>query len=342
MSIAIIGFTRRGCQLGRSIADQISEAVSLSVPPRLAGELGESAYLNLEHWVAQNWSQGNSLIFIGATGIAVRAIAPHIRDKFLDPAVISLDEEGGYIISLLSGHVGGGNALALKIAQLTGGQAVISTATDINRVFAIDIWAKENNLILTDRVIAKEISSALLEGKKVGFASDCGYLCPRGLKNLDLDLDLDLDLNLDLELGAWVSNRPEASPFQKTLNLIPKNLILGIGCRRGTSQQAIELAVKAALGDYGIKAVGQIASIDLKQDEAGLLEFCRGQNLALTTYSAEELKKLEGDFTSSDFVQSVTGVDNICERAAVLSGGRLLVPKQSKNGVTVAVAERRI
>lgn len=330
MTVAIIAFTAQGVKLGRSIANQLPQAVSLSVPPRLAEELGEQPYLSLENWVESHWNQGGGLIFIGATGIAVRAIAHHVRDKFLDPAVISLDEQGGYVIPLLSGHVGGGNALALKIAQLTGGQAVISTATDINQIFAVDIWAKEQNLAIGDRIVAKEISSALLEGKEVGYASDCGYSCPQGLENQ----------NFDLDFGVWVSNRPAASPFEKTLNLVPKNLILGIGCRRGTAQEAIEVAVEEALGEYSLTAISQIASIDLKQDEAGLIAFCESKNLSLTTYSAEELNGVAGEFTPSDFVQSITGVDNVCERAAVLSGGRLLVPKQSKNGVTVAVAER--
>lgn len=329
MSIAMIAFTASGAKLGRIIANQLENA-TLHVPSRLAEELGEQAYQSLYQWTGDHWDMADGLIFIGATGIAVRGIAPYIKDKFSDPAVVSLDEQGRYVVPLLSGHVGGGNLLAEELAAITGGQAVISTATDINGIFAVDVWAKEQNLTICDRTIAKEISAALLEGKKVGFATDCGCPCPEGLTVGDG------------ELGVWVSIKKSGSPFSRTLPLVPKNLTLGIGCRRGTSQEAIQSAVDTVLSEYYFAAVSQVATIDLKQDEVGLLAFCHDNQLPLITFSAEELQSAEGIFTPSDFVASITGVDNVCERAAVLAGGALILPKWAKNGVTVAVAERNI
>ncbi len=329
MKLAIIAFTACGAKLGRTVANQLENA-TLHVPSRLAEELGEIPYQSLHQWTADHWGQVDGPIFIGATGIAVRGVAPYIKDKFSDPAIISLDEQGRFIIPLLSGHVGGGNQLAEKLATLTGGQAVISTATDINGIFAVDVWAKEQKLTIGDRTVAKEISAALLEGKSVGFASDCGYPCPEGLMEDHADL------------GVWVSAKKVGSLFGRTLPLVPKVLTLGIGCRRGTSQEAIQSAVDAVLSEYHFAAVSQVATIDLKQDEGGLLAFCRDRQLPLVTFSAEELQLAQGQFTPSDFVASVTGVDNVCERAAVLAGGTLILPKWAKNGVTVAVAERNI
>lgn len=326
MNAAVIAFTRRGAQLGALAAKRLD--ASLHVPPRLAEELGESAYDSLASWTAEHWDSCRALIFIGACGIAVRAIAPYVRDKFTDPAVVVMDEGGHFVIPLLSGHVGGANDLARTLAELTGAQAVISTATDVNELFAVDLWAREMGLAIADRQLAKEISAAVLEGKPVGFTSDFAISCPPGLSTRQE------------ELGIHVTCRTGRGPFPRTLRLVPRCLILGIGCRRGTEEAAIIRAVNAALQKAGLDplAVQAAATIDLKEKEAGLLAFCRNRNLPLRIYSSEVLAGVPGEFTPSAFVQSVTGVDNVCERAAAARGGTLLLGKTACEGVTVAIA----
>ena len=328
MTAAIIAFTWRGAALGRTLAHSLE--ATLHVPARFAPEVGEEAYDSLEGWTAKAWTEADALIFVGAAGIAVRAIAPHVKDKFTDPAVVSVDEAGRFVIPLLSGHVGGANELALKIAALTGGQAAVSTATDVNCLFAVDVWARERDMVITDRVLAKEISATLLEGKPVGFVSDFGHPCPGGLTRGPA------------ELGVWVTYRRREGPFPRTLRLAPRGLILGIGCRKGTPEETIREAVAEVLSGYEPQAVVQVATIDLKKEEPGLLAFCAAHNLPLAIYTAEELAAAKGRFTRSAFVAHITGVDNVCERAAVCAGGTILVPKQAKNGVTVAVAGRNM
>ena len=313
MTTAVIAFTRRGAALGRSLADALGG--TLHVPARFAPEAGAEAYSSLEGWTAWAWARADALVFVGAAGIAVRAIAPHVRDKFSDPAVVSVDEAGRFVVPLLSGHVGGANELARKVAALTGGQAAVSTATDVNGLFAVDVWARERNMAITDRVLAKEVSAALLEGRPVGFTTG------------------------PAELGMWITDRTGEGPFPRALRLVPRSLILGIGCRRGTPEAAIEAAAAAALAGLAPEAVAGVATIDLKKDEPGLLAFCARRGLPLTTYSAEALAAVAGDFTPSAFVRGVTGVDNVCERAAA-AGGRIIVPKQVNNGVTAAVARK--
>ena len=258
----------------------------------------------------------------------MRAIATHVRDKFSDPAVVSVDEAGRFVVPLLSGHVGGANELARRVAALTGGQAAVSTATDVNGLFAVDVWARERGMAITDRALAKEVSAALLEGTLVGFASDFGHPCPEGLTTGPA------------ELGVWITDRTGEGPFPRTLRLVPRSLILGIGCRRGTPEAAIAAAADAALAGLAPEAVAGVATIDLKKDEPGLLAFCARRGLPLTTYSAEALAAVAGDFTPSAFVRGITGVDNVCERAAAAAGGRIIVPKQADNGVTAAVARK--
>lgn len=327
MTVAVIAFTRRGAELGRKLAAALGGA--LYAPARFAADAGAEPVPALDAWTAARWEDSDALVFVGAAGIAVRAVAPHVRDKFTDPAVVSVDEEGRFAVPLLSGHVGGANELALRVAELTGGQAAVSTATDVNGLFAVDVWAKGNGLVITDRALAREVSAALLEGKAVGFASDWGHPCPAGLTQGPA------------ELGVWVTARTGAGPFSRTLRLAPKGLILGVGCRRGTERAAIEEAAAEALAGYEPLAVAAVATIDLKKDEPGLLAFCAARGLPLLTFSAGELSAVAGDFTPSDFVKGVTGVDNVCERAAAAAGGRIVVPKLAKNGVTASVAEKR-
>ncbi|MBM6869452.1 cobalamin biosynthesis protein [Pseudoflavonifractor phocaeensis] len=326
MKLSVIAFTARGGALARRLAETFGgRAFGLG-----KGKIpGLEAADSLSQWTAQRWRESDGLIFVGACGIAVRAIAPHVKDKFTDPAVVSVDEGGQFAVPLLSGHVGGANELARQVADLTGGQAVISTATDVNGLFAVDAWAKEQQLAITDRTLAKEISSALLAGEPVGFYSDFGHPMPEGL-------------GTEGELGVWVTARTGPGPFARTLRLVPRCLTVGVGCRRGTPEAAVAQAVQEALTGWEERAVACVATIDLKAHEPGLLAFCETMGWPLVTYSAAELAEVNGNFTPSAFVRSVTGVENVCERAAVRAaeGGRCVVPKQARDGVTAAVAER--
>lgn len=330
MNIALTAFTRRGAVLSERLKAILSEeghTCSQGYPRRLAGELSlPGGYESLGAWAAERFGDQDALIFVGACGIAVRAIAPCVKDKFTDPAVVSLDEAGRFVVPLLSGHVGGANDLARHVASLLGATPVVSTATDVSGLFAVDEWAVKHGMAITDRVLAKAVSAALLAGERVGFASDLPLNCPEGLYEGKADL------------GVWVTCRSGGGPFPRTLRLVPRCLALGVGCRRGTGEEAIRAAVEEALAGWDLAAVKQVATIDLKKDEPGLLAFCTSLGVPLVTYTAEELQKARGDFTPSEFVRGVTGVDNVCERAAALSGGRVVIPKQAGNGITVAAA----
>ena len=326
MKLAVIAFTARGGALAQRLAETFGGRAFGLGKGKIPG-LEEAD--SLSRWTAERWQDSGGLIFVGACGIAVRAIAPYIKDKFTDPAVVTVDEKGQFVVPLLSGHVGGANELALRVARVTGGQAAISTATDVNGLFAVDVWAKERQLAITDRVLAKEVSSALLAGEPVGFESDFGHPTPEGL-------------SAEGKLGVWVTARTGPGPFAKTLRLVPRCLTVGVGCRRGTSEAAITQAVEAALAGWDRRAVSCVATIDLKANEPGLLAFCEKAGWPLVIYTARELAEEQGNFTPSPFVQSVTGVDNVCERAAVRAAdhGICVKPKYGAHGVTTAVAER--
>ncbi len=272
----------------------------------------------------------DALVFVGAVGIAVRSIAPHVKDKTTDPAVLCVDELGRFAIPLLSGHIGGANALALRLAGALGAQPVVTTATDINGKFSVDAWAARNSLFIDDMHAAKAVSAAILE-HPVPIRCDfpvAGELPPG------------IVLGESGPLGICVSWQRRA-PFDKTLLLVPPVLHLGLGCRRGISEAAIQSAVDAVLAEHSIhpKAVKCAASIDLKRDEQGLLDFCAHRGWPVSFYSAAQLAALEGGFTPSERVLRIAGVDNVCERAAMMGADRLVVRKTALNGVTVALAE---
>jgi len=325
VNVALTAFTGRGAALARRIAGGLSlegHVCSPAFGKKLAGAAG---YESLHAWAGEQFAQADALVFVGACGIAVRAVAPFVKDKFTDPAVVCVDEAGRFAVSLLSGHVGGANRLARLIADVTGGEAVVSTATDVNGLFAVDEWAALRGFTIGDRTLAKEVSASLLRGERVGFASDYPMERPAGL------------CDGAASLGVRVTARTDAGPFSRTLRLIPRCLTLGVGCRRGTGETAIRATVERALSGWDLRAVRAVCSIDLKKDEPGLLTFCRSLGVPLTVYSAERLRAVPGEFAFSEFVYQTTGVGNVCERAAAL-GGRLVVHKYAGDGVTVAAA----
>ena len=331
MRLALTAFTARGAALAQALAEKLTglgNSCMIAVPARL--NLAFPTYENMGAWTGERFADCEGILFIGASGIAVRAIAPYVRDKFTDPAVVSVDEAGQFAVPLLSGHVGGANDLARTVAAMTGGRAAVSTATDVNGKFAVDQWAREQGFFLDGKEAARCISAALLSGKPVGLKSDFpiqGEL-PDGV------------MEGAAELGFAITLDDAAAPFPMTLRLIPRVLNLGIGCRRGVTAEAIAGAVGEVLRAHRLssKAVRQVCTIDLKKEEAGLLAFCRQWGLPLRTFTPQELAEISGEFTPSEFVRGVTGVDNVCERAAVRAGGELIVRKQAGGGVTVAVS----
>lgn len=316
----------------------------------------------------------DAILYFCASGIAVRSIAPFIRHKAKDPAVLVIDETGKFCISLLSGHLGGANALAEEVSGLMADQGmipVITTATDREGRFAVDEFARKNGLVLTDFQSAKEISAAILHGEKILF--ECGYPV-EGEVPEELILERSKKENRQEKEncerdGSWGHEKPESdSTDRKTemlsgrkrilisdrihtdtevtekeccLQLLPKNIVVGIGCRKGTDRDVIWQAVTDHLQSLSLseEALAGVASIDLKQEEEGILAFCREKQIPFMTYSAEQLQKQMGSFTPSEFVEKITGVDNVCERSVVAAGATLLSGKRAENGVTTAVGE---
>lgn len=330
MRLSVVAFTAAGADLAVRAARALEKNGHTLLDIRVIKSGVSKELCSLSEWTRTAFDS-DGIIFVGACGIAVRAIAPYIRDKMTDPAVVSIDERGRFAVALLSGHVGGANELASQVAAAVGGTPVISTATDLSGLFAVDVWAVKQNLYICERTLAKSVSAALLDRKLVGFRSDfpvAGPL-PAGL------------IKGSAPLGVYVTLDRRQNPFEQTLHLEPRIVTVGVGCRRGVKPDVFERVVLNALSRAGISedAVCRLATIDLKQDEACIQAFCASRSLPLECVPASDLAAVEGHFTPSSFVKDVTGVDNVCERAAVYaSHGRLIAGKWAEDGVTTAIA----
>lgn len=340
MNIAVISFTANGRILADRIAAELGkEQYRVTTAVKCTGEADSFAY-PLSQWTKEQFAEKDALIFVGAVGIAVRAIAPYVSSKTKDAAVLAVDEKGRYCIPLLSGHIGGANELALLLCQKIQAEPVITTATDLNQKWAVDVFAARNRLYIESMKKAKNISVRALKDEPLTIRVEEGANRVEGVPPKGVTLVRDTSLHADIYIGVYGR---EKSP--DTLCLIPQTVSIGIGCKKGTKAKAIEAAVSRVFDREGIcpQSIEKAATIEMKAEEEGLLDFCRMHNLKLEVYSKEELKEVQGVFSGSEFVEQITGVDNVCERSAIKASGSgtLLVRKQSLNGITVAVALRK-
>ncbi|SDH30077.1 cobalt-precorrin 5A acetaldehyde-lyase [Pseudobutyrivibrio sp. 49] len=293
--IRVVFFTDNG----KKIADKLNKFFIVEAKPE------ESS---LSDWTKDCFEMHLPIVFIGSTGIAVRTIAPFISSKLKDSPVIVIDELGQNVIPILSGHFGGANELANIIGKALGADPVITTATDINNVFAVDVFAKKNGLLITDKSLIKKVSAKALKGEALDIKESEDEIVIEGLR------------------------------------LIPKRLILGIGCKKGKPFEELKVFVNTFYEDDELeKNLYAIASIDVKAEEIGLIKLAEYFGVPFVTFSAEELQLVEGEFEESSFVKDKVGVGNVCERAALsLAGenGELIRNKTAKDGMTLAAAKR--
>lgn len=293
----------------------------------------EDQAVDRKTWLRDGFQNSRAVIFIGATGIAVRMIAPLLLAKDKDPAVIVIDELGRFVIPLVSGHLGGANQLAARLADLIGGTLVLTTATDINNKFAVDSWARANGCRVTNPENIKHISMAILKDEAVGLYSDFPMPWP---------IIEALNPAESGPLGVCISLDEHKKPFTRTLNLVPQIIQVGLGCRRGAQFEKLTEFLNVALAKMNIslKAISGFSSIDLKKDEPCLAQLAETFGLGVTFYSAHELEQVNGNFTPSSFVKQTTGVDNVCERCAKLaSQGEIILPKTTGHGFSLALAQ---
>lgn len=345
--LSVISFTDAGMQLSRRVKTVLKEEteVRLYTKRRACGEgHGDLAVSTVDtsvaEWAGRQMRERTAMLFIGACGIAVRAIAPCLSDKLQDAPVLVMDEKASYVIPILSGHMGGANELAGILAKELGAQAVITTATDLNHTFAVDLFARENGFFMNDKDGIAKISAKILAGDEVTVSIETGHGGGFFERNGMREIPYPPTGFTDLVITS------EDNPFDAAMVLKPREYILGLGCKKGKSADEIERFIAEKMKENGIlmTQIFALASISQKKEEAGIREWCRKEGVRFLTYTAKQLQEVEGDFTKSAFVKEQVGVDNVCERAALKAcsaGGELILKKCAQCGMTLAIAKRK-
>ena len=344
--LAIWIITPNGSVLADKIALELKD-VQVFVSERLM-EPGSDwvSFSSLPDAVKDQFNQFSGHIFIMSVGIVVRVIAPLIKSKTTDPAVVAIDDRGKHAISLLSGHIGGGNKLTQHIAGLINADPVITTATDVNNVPAIDVVAGENQLVIENASAIKTVNMALLRQRKIHVHDPFGQLTgclPNSVNWRPDDPDNSKHLNWDTmgEAAVWVDDVMRDFP-ENVLRLRPPSLVAGIGCNRNTGMEEMRVLLDDVLKKFNLSqfSLKCIASIDVKADETGLIALADTLGVPLTFFNHDELNNVSGVKNPSPMAEKHIGVRSVCEAAAILASqnGTLIVPKHKTPNATLAIA----
>ncbi len=349
--LAVITLTKQG----NVLADRIRAAIptaDLYVSTKYGPVTGERRFGfdgKLDKLLAEIFGRYDGLVFLMATGIVVRMIAPYIQDKRYDPAVVVMDITGKFAISLLSGHLGGANDLARRLGEITGAIPVVTTGTDVNETIAPDLLAMEIGGEVDDFEAMKKVSAALVDGDPVGIANLAGVR----VKTLEGPLKPNVRLHPDLrslaasdaKAAMVITERlldlAAAVPGRPAVILRPKTLGVGLGCNRDPSAEEIGSAFDRILAEHGLstKSVRNLATAAIKRAEAGLNAFAAVRGLRVDYYEKEALNAVEDVPNPSVMPMKHVGVQGVAEPAAMLSaGGPLVVPKVKSGNLTLAVA----
>ncbi|GIM28185.1 hypothetical protein CPJCM30710_08510 [Clostridium polyendosporum] len=318
MKIACISFTGNGYLISEQIKNNLQHVVDIYTKDNYKDKLDNI------------FKSYDGIIFISATGIAVRLIAPYIIDKTIDPAVVVVDDLGRYSISLLSGHIGGANNLANEVAGAINAVSVITTASDGRGIDAVDVIAKRYDLYINSMKDAKVITALMVEGKRIAVQSE-----------IDVKINYH-NICKDNPDGFIVISSENSVSFDKpNCVLRPRVLNVGIGCRKGKTKEEILNAIKKVFNDsnLSIQSIKNIGTVDVKKDEKGLIEACKELKRDLKIFLRDEIEKVQHKFKSSSFVKSQIGVTSVAEPCAYLLGGEIIIRKTAVDGVTVSVAK---
>lgn len=350
MRVAVIAITRNGARLGQKLRESMT-GTELYVSHRYTGQAGSQRTCfepaDLKSTVAEIWKKYDGFVFIMAAGIVVRMIAPLLESKESDPAVVVIDDCGTFAISLLSGHLGGANQLAERCAFVCGARPVITTATDVNDLPSFDMLAKEQGWLIDNLAQVKHLNSLLLDDQEIAVVdpSEATRCWLHGRGKISYYETFAEAVRSPARGFLFVTNRhlpPQTLPAN-LLILRPRNLVLGIGCNRGTPADEIEAFVTTHLKRIFLsaKSICCIATATAKNDESGLLEYAARLKVPLRFYASEELKRVPFPSPPSARVLAAVGSPGVAEPAAILASGgnRLLLKKVKSENVTLAVAE---
>ncbi|MBM4302199.1 MAG: cobalt-precorrin 5A hydrolase [Deltaproteobacteria bacterium] len=338
--IKILALTSQGAALARRLGRELAGA-ECWLPKNQAGEPGDQAFSRLSEAFREAFERGDNLVCIMAAGIVVRGIAPYLQGKDTDPAVVVVDEAGRFAISLLSGHLGGANELARRVAKVLGGAPVITTATDVQGLPALDVLAVQHGLTIENLAGVRPIHMALLEGRPVRLVDPEGFLYGELSAFPELfSLDPDLDRALNGPGPTVYAGFRERYWPPGWLRLRPRNLVAGMGCHKGAPAEELVEFIKQTFKQEGLSLLSlkALATIEAKKDEPGLRMAARVLGVEFLWFTATELEDIPVPNPSPRVARHMQ-VASVSEAAALKAGGvELIVTKQKSPNATLAVA----
>jgi cobalt-precorrin 5A hydrolase/precorrin-3B C17-methyltransferase len=276
------------------------------------------------------WESHKALIFIMATGIVIRSIAFFITNKKNDPAVLVIDEKGKFIIPLLGGHQAGANELAKELAKFLNSTPVLTTASDLSELPALDLWIERCGFKIKNPSLLPKTISKFIDKRKLNLFIE---------KNIQIPLPEYFQITDNL-LSADIIITNKSYQTDKLI-LVPQNLFVGIGFHEGITEEEIEKRIREVFSEKGFlfEAIKGVATLERKANYQALKEFCKKHGFKLYGYSSSELNQIKG-ISHSETVFNAVGVSSVCEQASLLaSRGKLVIPKQVFKDMTIAVAE---
>ncbi|TCT13791.1 cobalt-precorrin 5A acetaldehyde-lyase [Natranaerovirga pectinivora] len=338
--MAILTLTEGGLKLGLKLKNQYPDA-QLYTMEKYVTQGAQAIKPSLNLMVEKLFQTFDVLCFIMATGIVVRVIAPYIKDKRVDPAVLVMDEKGQYIISLLSGHLGNGNYWAEKIGKDINGTPVITTSSDTNGIVAIDTFASHNHCAIKDMKKAKDLTVLLLEGKTIGVINKEKHNILLKKPYIFIDNEERTDEYPEIEGYVYISKQGPKEMNKPFVWLIPKDIVVGIGCKKGKTKEEIEKVLKASFEKIKLpyESIKKLATVSIKEEELGLQQLARALKVPLEIHSIEDIKKVEDQFQGSEFVKKTIGVKSVSEPCGYLGScfGKCILPVQKIAGITISL-----
>ncbi|MFC4077807.1 cobalt-precorrin 5A hydrolase [Salinithrix halophila] len=354
-TIAVAAITKHGVEMGRELAEKFPGCdLYIMEKFRRGDEEAKGVHLfsgSVRHILPNLFQRYDGIILIISLGAVVRMIAPILKDKKTDPAVVVVDDRGEHVISVLSGHLGGANELTRQVAASLGARPVITTASDVQQTIPVDLFGRSFGWEIESFERAIPVSAAVVNEEPVAVIQESGetgwwtYDKPipshiRTYRSTDEARKADFRAAL-VVTHRLLSQEEEAIFLSNGVLYRPKVIVLGMGCNRGTSLEELEEVVQRTLLEqkFSLKSVRNIATIDLKKDEPGLVALAEKYGWRMDVYTPEELNTVTLK-NPSETVYKYTGAYGVSEPAALLSSGarEWLLEKKKSGNVTVSIA----
>ncbi len=333
MNIACLSFTNKGKLIGEKI------------------ESIESSKYKIDHYANKQinggvkrilksiWEKYDAIVFISATGIAVRMCASFIKDKTVDPAVVVIDDLGRYSISLLSGHIGGANELAKELSLFLGTEPIITTATDSRGIESIDMFAENNGYYIEDIKSVTKLTTMMVNNEVVGLYTEDSKIINYNKLIIIKDLK---NIESSIKGLIIVSSNEKFKELDIPHTILrPKNLNIGIGCRKGIEKDLIIKAINDQFNKLNLSknSIKNIGTVEVKKYEKGIIDTSKYFSCPLKIFTIEEIKMVEDKFEKSQFVKDTIGVNSVSGPVAFLLGGNIISEKSKHNGITISISK---